>query len=767
MVKDNIRRRLAVLLAFLLYFLAAPRGHAQTTNGRASTHGTKTMQATATETPPVVDGSLDEPAWQQASIALGFMQRDPQEGQPSTERTEFRVLYTPTILYIGVICYDSAPQGILANDRQRDSSLGNDDTISVVLDTFHDHRNTYLFRTNPLGTQYDALVTDEGRTVNANWDDRWNVVARIHEAGWSAEFAIPFKSLRTTEENGSRVWGLDLERVIRRKNEASSWTNYRRGFQLESASQSGHLSGLDEIETGLRLRVKPYLLGGFSHTTNRSQSQLCHDADPGNNYCDASDVGLEVMKWRITPSLTADFTANTDFAQTDVDNQQVNLDRFPLFFSERREFFQEGAGVFEFGISEGENVGSAEMKLFHTRQIGLSPQRLPVPIAGGGRITGRLAGFTLGLLNVQTERYDPEDIRASNYSVLRVKHDILSRSTLGTFFLNREQGGTADYNRVYGADANFVFFRYFSVGGFVGKSVSPGVTKDNWISAGAIRWDSDTLNLETSWRVVDPEFRDDLGFIPRTDIRHSSSQLAIKPRIDGRIIRQLVFRHRLDYTMNQKNHLETRETHNAFEIFFQDGGNFGWNPHTEFDCPAVPFALRRGVVEIPAGCHSWWRNGFRYSPNPSRRISGRVINYAHNMGYWGSGTLHDITFSPRVRLTNQFSAQISYGINKATFPARVCVDKTKSECGFTDHIINTRINFNLNNQWLTSTTIQYNNADNFLGFNFRLNYIFRPGDDFFLIYNEGHTGEDPVTNDPTRRHNDRTLQAKLTYSFDF
>jgi hypothetical protein len=397
---------------------------------------------------------------------------------------------------------------------------------------------------------------------------------------------------------------------------------------------------------------------------------------------------------------------------------------------------------------------------------------VPVPITGGGRITGRVAGLTLGLLNVQTERYQPENIQASNYSVLRVKRDILSRSTLGLFFLNREQGGTEDHNRVYGADANFVFFRYFSVGGFLGKSASPGVTKDNWVSAGAIRWDSDTLNLETSWRVVDPEFRDDLGFIPRTDIRQNSSQLAIKPRIDGRIIRQLVFRHRLDYIMNQKNHLETRETHNAFEIFFQDGGNFGWNPHTEFDCPPVAFALRRGVVEIPAGCHSWWRNGFRYSPNPSRRVSGRIINYAHNIGYWGSGTLHDISFSPRVRLTNQLSANISYSISKATFPTVACVDKTVSGCGFTDHLINTRVTFNFNNQWLTSTTIQYNSADDFWGFNFRLNYIFRPGDDFFLIYNEGRTGGEFYqggrrVEDDARRHNDRTLQAKLTYSFDF
>jgi len=569
--------------------------------------------------------------------------------------------------------------------------------------------------------------------------------------------------------------------VIRRKNEAASWNNFRRGFQLENASQAGHLLGIEEIETGLRLRMKPYVLGGFSHTTNQQRSAFCRDSGSastlasGSELCNASNVGIEVVKWRIMPSLTADFTANTDFAQTDVDNQQVNLDRFPLFFSERREFFQEGAGVFEFGIAEGENRGSAEMKLFHTRQIGLSPQRQPIPIVGGGRITGRLQRFTLGLLNVQTERYDPENIRASNYSVARVKRDVLGRSTVGAFLLNREQGGTGDYNRVYGADANVVLFRYFSVGGFVGKSAAPrssGTKGDDWATAGAVRWDSDTLNLETSWLVVDPQFRDDLGFIPRTDQRTSSSQLALKPRINGRYIRQLVVRHRLEYTMNQKNHLETRVTHNAMEIFFQDGGMFRWAPHTQFDCPRENFALRRGVVEIPSGCHSWWYNGLRYSPNPSKRISGQVISWTWHVGYWGTGTLHDIGINPRLRLTNQLSAQIGYGINKATFPALRCVDKTQRQCGFTDHVVNARVNFNFNNRWLTTTTIQYNNADDFWGYNFRLNYIFRPGDDFFLIYNDGRQGgafyrNGQRTEDPARRHNDRTLQAKLTYSFDF
>ncbi|MBI4479803.1 MAG: carbohydrate binding family 9 domain-containing protein [Acidobacteria bacterium] len=766
----------------LLWLGMAGRASAQvsgTQNG--STHGRKTIRAVATENPPVLDGNLDEAIWRQAPAATGFLQKDPQEGQPATENTEFRVVYTPTTLYIGVICFDGDPSGILANERRRDGNLENDDSVTIVLDTFHDHRNSYKFTTNPLGTQQDALVTDEGNNSNENWDEKWDVAAHINSEGWVAEFAIPFKSVRVPESEDGMTWGLDMQRSIRRKNESTSWDNFRRGFDIASVSQAGHMTGLEAIETGLRLRIKPYLLGGFSQAVSK-QSSVLPGADPFRTVTtDASDIGLEVMKYRITPSLTADFTWNTDFAQTEVDNQQINLDRFPLFFPEKREFFQEGAGIFEFGIAEGENRGSSVMKLFHTRQLGLSPKRQPVPIVGGGRVTGKLAGFGVGLINVQTESFAPENIRASNYSVLRVKRDVFNRSTVGAFFLSREQGGTPDYNRVYGFDTNFVFYKYFSVGGFLSKSSSCVLLKSNrcatsgeapqnrgtWSTAGAIRWDSDFLNLETSWLAVDPDFRDDLGDVRRKDQRMSSTQLAFKPRLNNTLIRQLIFRSRVDYIMNQHNHLETRTTHNAFEIHFQDGGTFGWVPHTYFDTFSRPFDIGHpNVVLLPPRSYSWWKNIIRYSPSPSRRISGQIINWGWNVGYYGVGTLHEFDINPRLRLTNQLSVQVSYGINKATFPVSVCVDKSKNGCGFTDHVVNARVNYNLNNQWLTSTVLQYNNADGFWGYNFRLNYIFRPGDDFFLIYNEGRQ-IDGTNHNSRSGEKDRTVQAKLTYSFDF
>ena len=742
----------------------------QSTTG---THGTRSVQAARTDPPLVLDGSLDEPAWQQARISQEFVQKDPQEGELSTERTEFRIVYTATTLYIGVICYDSTVGGIVAAERRRDNELENDDRLSIVLDTFHDHRNAFLFRTNPLGTQYDALITDEGNSVNANWDEKWDVVSRITPEGWTAEFAIPFKSLRVSEQNG-RGWGLDLERVIRRKNESSYWNGYRRGFQLANVSQAGHLDGLENIESGLRLRVKPFAVAGFRQASDGSRS----------TFRNASDIGIEVMKYRITPSLTADVTVNTDFAQTEVDDQQVNLDRFPLFFPEKREFFQEGAGVYEIGRLQSVPFRTG-LRLFHSRTIGLSPKRRIVPITAGGRVTGKLRGFTLGMLNVQTEElaeaFDDqtgerveERIPASNYSVLRVKRDVLARSSIGGFLLNREIAGSRDFNRVYGVDANFVFFRHFSIGGLLGKSSSPGIERDNWVSSGAVGCNSDFLVWGTSWTVVDPEFRNDMGFVPRQNFRQLSPTLSFQPRPNSRLVRQLNFAFRANYSMNQKNVLETKQNAYEFEIHFQDGGVFGWVPHTYFDRPPEKgFRIRPGIV-IPEGPTGWWSNVLRYRSNRAKRFSGE-FRWEQNYGYYGGGSLNELRFEGRLRVNEQFSVEPLYELNKASLHAGNYTDDQgnvpQRNGAFTDHVLNTRINYNFNNQWLTSTILQYNNADSFWGFNFRLNYIFRPGDDLFLVYNEGRRALFDLDGHPITGvfdgRKDRSLQLKLTYSFDY
>ena len=754
-------RETALLSGVLFCVLTPFFAHAQrgATDG-ASTHGKRAIRAVRSELPVIVDGNLEEPAWQQAIVSLGFTQRDPQEGQPSTERTEFRVLYTATTLYIGMICYDSNVSGILATERRRDNALENDDTVTVALDTFHDHRNAFLFRTNPLGTQYDAMITDEGKDINVNWDEKWEVASQVTPAGWMVEFAIPFKSLRVGETDDGQVWGLDLERIIRRKNELSYWNNFRRGFKLEALSQAGHLSGLEGFDTGLRLRVKPFLLGGFTHSSNRFKSNLRN----------ASDVGMEVMKYRITPSLTADITVNTDFAQTAVDDQQVNLDRFSLFFPEKREFFQEGSGIFEFGLAKYE--ASTDLKLFHSRTIGLSEGRetIPVPISAGARLTGKWKGLTLGLLNVQTDPLDVDSknvhIPASNYGVVRVKRNVLARSTVGVFLLNREKGGTRDFSRVYGLDSNFTFFQHFSVSGLWARSDSPGNGGNGGARLGTIKWDSDLLGASLDYVSIEPYFRDDLGYVRRKNIRRLSPFVEFRPRPRSKLIRQIKFQFRSDNLTNSNDwEMQSQLNHQQMEVVFQSGDSFIIAPHRGFEKVDKAFNLRERVVAVttegqvtrrqpiiavPAGDYIWWWWYLGYTANPARKLSGNFV-WKNSPGYYG-GNLVEWRLDPKLKVTNNLSFDASYRRNKLTF----------GQTRFTDHVLNFRVNYSFNNQWLTTTTIQYNNVDSFAGINFRLNYIFRPGDDFFLVYNEGLR-----LGDVFHGQKDRSIQAKLTYSFDF
>ena len=736
-------------LLFSCFFIA-PVAIAQ--NGavdQAGTHGRKSIRAVRTESAVTLDGNLDEPAWQEAPIALGFNQKDPQEGQPSTERTEFRILYTATTLYVGVICYDTEPGSILATDRRRDSKLENDDNITLVIDTFHDHRNAFMFRTNPLGTQYDALITDEGNNLNENWDEKWDVIAQKHEGGWTAEYAIPFKSLRVPEESGG-AWGVDIERVIKRKNEQTYWTNYRRGFKLESMSQSGHVQGIENIETGMRFRVKPYLLGGVLQKV-RKDSVTANQFNSDVKFKDASDWGMEVMKYRITPSLTADFTWNTDFAQTEVDDQQVNLDRFPLFFEEKREFFLEGAGIYEFGLARAE--GTTDMKIFHTRSIGLSEgrARIPVPITAGARMTGNIAGFTLGAMNVQTDTVDTSSIAESNYSVLRVKRNVLARSFIGGFFLNREKGGSGDYNRVYGIDGNFIFKKYLTISALFGKSSELKNTEQDWISNGTIRWEDDFWVASGDMVMIEPNFRDDMGFIPRKNMRRLSPTVGIKPRPGGGFIRQIRIAPRLDYITDRDWNLETRSIHFSNRMEFQSGDALLLSPHLRYENLKRDFEIRvkEGIIARP-GVYSWWNMRMQYTANPARRISGSLV-VEPEPGYYG-GDLMTYEVNPRFRFNQNLAFETDYEIHKFTFGPKET----------TDHVVNFRTFYNISNQWLTTTTLQYNNVDSFAGLNFRLNYIFRPGDDFFLVYNEGRQ-----VGGPRDGERDRSLQLKLTYSFDY
>ena len=698
-------------------------------------HEGRSLTAFQTPESPVLDGFLNEPLWQAASVADQFVQEDPNEGMPATERTEVRVLYDNENLYFGIRCWDGQAGGILARELRRDNGLGNDDSFSIILDTFHDHRNAFLFRINPQGTQYDALITDEGRDVNADWDEKWEVETQIDEEGWSAEIKIPLQTIRFS--SSPTGFGVDFERVVRQKNEFSYWNNYHRNFSFQQISQAGHLVGLADVEAGLRLRVKPYL-------TTRTITQGAEERN--TNYL--GDVGLEDLKYSVTSGLTLDATVNTDFAQTEVDNQVINLDRVPVFFPEKREFFMEGAGIF--AMSGLRTFRAPDIKLYHSRRIGLSGNREVIPIVAGAKLTGRLGEkFTLGILDVHTD--DFQDQAGDNFAVLRLKRDIFSRSSAGVFFTNRV-GERGDFNRVVGIDQNLIFFDHLKVVGLLARSFTDGVDDRQWVGAIEGRWESDLINASFTHDVIQENFQTDLGFIRREAIRLYRPSFTIAPRPENSRIRQLRFGARMDHFRNiEDNEILTEVFHFDNMIIFQDGSSIAANPHHRVENLQTELELPGGLV-VPPGRHSWWYSEFRYRFNPALRIGG-MMAYRYEWDYYQKGgNRQEWQINPVVRFSSRFSIGIGCLINRVQLPGQGAA---------TLHQVNSRFNFAFSRKWLTSTLLQYNSDRDILGVNFRLNYIYRPGDDLFIVFNEFRDRSQPTTD------LNRQIIVKFTHSFDF
>src|SRR5712692_10372174 len=386
-------------MTLVLTLLIAPRVNAtsQTRAGAVTPEQTgRLAQAARVDHAPKLDGTLDDPLWQQATPITNFRQREPYEGQPPTERTEVRILYTRNEVFFGVACYDSEPRGIVATELRRDVSQELDDYFEIIIDSSHDRRNAYVFQINPLGTQRDSLITDESRTESGDgdpgWDGVWTSEARIAPQGWTATVAIPFSTLNFMQSQDV-IWGINFKRFIRRKNEEDLWSGWRRVYGAARVSQAGELHGISEIGSGRLFIVKPYGLLGFSHFPSSAAGT---GFNPGTN---ALHTGGVDIKLGLRSNLVANLTANTDFADADVDMERFNLTPYKLFFPEKRQFFLENPGVFNFPLGGDNDL------LFFSRQIGIDPVTgEEVPVNGGAKITGSLGNFELGLMDVDTRK---------------------------------------------------------------------------------------------------------------------------------------------------------------------------------------------------------------------------------------------------------------------------------------------------------------------------------------------------------------------------
>ena len=687
----------------------------------------KRISAAHIESTIVVDGNLDEPEWQLVESAGDFIQKEPRQGEPATEPTEVRLLYNDDTLYLGVFCFDSAgAEGIVLTDITRDYSDSINDHFAVVLDTFDDNRNGFLFGTNPGGAKRDAQFGAQG-SPNFDWDGIWHVKTRITESGWQAEIAIPFKTLRFQAEE-LQTWGINFVRRTRRKNEDSHWAPVPRGYRVSRVQFAGALEGISGMRQGRNLNIKPYLSAPL---TRRE----------GDDVDFLPEVGVDV-KYGVTPGLTLDLTVNTDFAQVEADEQQINLTRFSLFFPEKREFFLENAAIFQFGKVSMRFEPGGDLIPFFTRRIGISKGQL-IPILGGARLTGRIGRYTLGVLSIQADEFATTP--STNFSVVRLRRDILSRSEVGGIFVNKHDT-EGRFNRTFGADVNLRFLTYLEMNSSVLKTDTPGIEEQEWASDFTITWNDPKLEVEGKYLSIEDNFNPEVGFVPRVGMRKSRGKLAFKPRPESiswiREFKPLVS---LEYITDQENTLESRKLDTSFTILFEDTSQLVFVRLAHFERLDEPFFIRPNQA-IPVGDYHFDEYLVSFSSDESRTFSG---NAGLETGGFFDGDKDSCSLGFLLQPGYRFSSDVSWSYDDVRLPSG----------DFTTNLVTTRLRYSFSTTMFLNALIQYNSTLKEFSSNIRFNFIYKPLSDFFLVYNERRSSTGEVL--------ERALIAKLTYLFGF
>src|SRR5262245_35220022 len=527
-----------------------------------------------------LDGRLEEPSWKLAIPATDFIQQRPHPGQVATQRTEVRFVYDDKNLYVAVTCFDSEPEHIVVNSLTRDYPTQESDGVTLLIDSLHDRRSGFTFVTNPAGARRDQQISNDGQG-NLDWNGDWDVKTSRNSDGWIAEYMIPFTTLRFSN-SPSQEWGLQITRRVPRLNEEAHWSPIPQRYGNFRMSLAGTLKGLDNIHPGRNLNIKPFAAAGVTQSRGADgRMQTVQSLGRLKDY----DGGVD-LKYSITPSLTLDATYRTDFAQVEADQQQVNLTRFNLFFPEKRDFFLENAGTFTFG--PGGNLVP-----FFSRRIGLSAAGTPIPIAGGARVSGQVNKYNLGFLSMKTERSG--SVPSNNYIVGRVKRNLLTNSWVGTLFTNRDSSVAGDYNRVYGTDAHFEFYKKLQFDSYLLRSDTPGKTGSNQARRFEAAWRSDEWIIVAEHNAVQSNFNPEVGFIRRRDMEQYSGDFAWKPLLNSDTIHNLNFATSMDYFEGSSSgKVETRKRDVTAGIEFQNSGSASFVITSNFDRLA-------NVLRIPSG----------------------------------------------------------------------------------------------------------------------------------------------------------------------
>ena len=690
-----------------------------------------------------VDGLLGEAVWIRAAVMDGFRQREPREGAPATERTEVRVVYDADALYVAVTAYDAEPGKVVARILQRDKlmevnfmgggvAFAGDDAVALVLDPFHDHRNGVIFATNPNGAEFEALLSNEGSDINVEWRGVWEVAGTRTAEGWSAEFAIPWRTLRYPDAVDDAPWGLNVFRIIRRKNEETLWQSWRRqGEGFHRVSRAGHLVGLEDLPRGgVNLEVKPFVLGGSIQEVDDS------GVLQGSR---TLETGLDV-KTELRPGLVLDVTFNTDFAQVEVDDERVNLTRFDLFFPEKRDFFLENSGIFHFGVPSNP-FEPPSFQMFFSRRIGIEEDEGVVPILGGARLNGRVGGQTVGMMHLITD--EAYGLPGENFSGVRVKRDVGESNYLGVMVTDRRGGG--DWNTVAGVDGQYVAGAAV-LDGFYARTFTGGPGGDDVTYRLAMDYTGDEWGLFANHVSVGPDAEVASGFVAREDIRRTDVFGRHRWRTDALGLRYFDLWMSGSYTST----MGGRQQDYAYGPFispqWESGENLTLFVNRSETVLDEIFELTDSA-NIPVGRylndHVFFLGGTSKKRAAYLDMNGMVSRFYGGSLVSVGGTL-TVTPLPQVALGMGYT--------------RNDVDVPFPNGTFTADIFSLRTSYSFSTRLTTNVLVQYNSLDREFIANVRVNLIHRPGSDLFLVFTENRGDERRLWN-----VQDRGFVMKITY----
>ncbi|MEP7267753.1 MAG: DUF5916 domain-containing protein [Saprospiraceae bacterium] len=674
-----------------------------------------------TSTPPVIDGEiLSDPVWSGVSPITDFIQTQPHLGQPISEKTEIRIAYDKEYFYLSVFCYDKTPEKIIISDSRRDASLDATDAFLFILDTYKDGQNGFVFGTNPAGIEYDAQVDNEGQGninsnrqaggriggVNLNWDASWTVKTKINDLGWTAEFAIPFRTLRYNSGN-DQSWGVNFQRNIQKNNEAAYWSPIPVEFNIYRLSLEGTLAGLNLQSPG-NLKIIPYVLGNIKTDNLVTPAHSTQKANFGGD-----------IKYSITPSLTLDLTYNTDFAQVEVDDQQVNLDRFNLFFPEKRPFFLENAGQF--------GVGSpGEVDLFFSRRIGIGNDGTIVPILGGARLSGKIHNTNIGLLSMFTDDVESSGIVKTNYSIARVSHELAKRSRIGAAFINKENLGLHEdhYNRVFALDGKWGIGNKATLSGFLAKSSTPDISSNDHSFLLNYNYEWKKLNMVVGYSELGNGFNPEVGFLLRNSFRKPEALVLYHLRMNGKA-GLLELRPHVSYRSywNYTNHkLETSFLHIDNHWEWQNGFEVHTGINFTTEGVFTPFEISSKIF-VPAGTYNHREGQFVIMSNTSKNIS---FNLREVIGGFFGGKRISTTAGINVRLGDKFTSEWGVNNNLVKLPSG----------DFNTNILRSRISYSFTPRIYIQSLTQFNSVLDKWSINLRLGWLRQSNTGLFLVFNE-------------------------------